>query len=341
MTDRSENRSALSAPTWGTTVLVLAAIAVGALLGLLGPELGASLSQGIDPTLLAIVGLLFFEVRLGAVKQSVMSPRVIALAWAANFLIIPFIGYAIAALFLSGQPLLFTGLVIYFLAPCTDWFLAFTRMAHGDTALGAALLPMNMLTQLLLYPLWLLLFTSHTGVVDFQTIPDALLSWFVTPFIAAQILRWGLSRILVAAAFDKTCAWVGAAIPILTAALVLQIFAANITVIATHFEAFGLVLAAIFCFFVITYGVAEGLSRLFNLSYRHQVVLAMTTAARNAPLMLAVTAIAIPDQPLVYAALVIGMLVEFPHLAGLKQVLLSRVTGQKGAAGQPGSATSS
>ncbi|MEM9878313.1 MAG: arsenic resistance protein [Pseudomonadota bacterium] len=341
MTDRSDSSGALSGPTVGTTVLVLAAIAVGAVLGLSQPDLGASLSQGIDPTLLAIVGLLFFEVRLGAVKQSVMSPRVSILAWAANFLIIPFIGYAIAALFLSGQPLLFTGLVIYFLAPCTDWFLAFTRMARGDTALGAALLPINMLTQLLLYPLWLLLFTSHTGVVDFQTIPNALLSWFVVPFIVAQMLRCGLSNVLSAAAFKKICAWVGAAIPVLTAALVLQIFAANITVIATHFEAFGLVLAAIFCFFVITYGVAEGLSRLFNLSYRHQVVLAMTTAARNAPLMLAVTAIAIPDQPLVYAALIIGMLVEFPHLAGLKQVLISRVAGRKGPAGEAHSTPSS
>ena len=38
--------------------------------------------------------------------------------------------------------------------------------------------------------------------------------------------------------------------------------------------------------------------------------------------MLAVTAIAIPDQPLIYAALVIGMLVEFPHLTALKHALL-------------------
>ncbi|MEM6357949.1 MAG: arsenic resistance protein, partial [Pseudomonadota bacterium] len=50
----------------------------------------------------------------------------------------------------------------------------------------------------------------------------------------------------------------------------------------------------------------------------------ITTAARNAPLMLAVTAIAIPDQPLIYATLVIGMLVEFPHLIGLKQMLLAK-----------------
>ena len=54
----------------------------------------------------------------------------------------------------------------------------------------------------------------------------------------------------------------------------------------------------------------------------------MTTAARNAPLMLAVTAVVIPDQPIIYAALVIGMLVEFPHLTALKQALLARAARQ-------------
>ena len=49
----------------------------------------------------------------------------------------------------------------------------------------------------------------------------------------------------------------------------------------------------------------------------------MSSAARNAPLMLAVTMAALPDQPLIYAALVIGMLVEFPHLTALRRLLLS------------------
>lgn len=50
-------------------------------------------------------------------------------------------------------------------------------------------------------------------------------------------------------------------------------------------------------------------------------MLLMGIAARNAPLMLAVTMAAIPGQPLIYAALVIGMLVEFPHLTMLQRML--------------------
>ena len=43
--------------------------------------------------------------------------------------------------------------------------------------------------------------------------------------------------------------------------------------------------------------------------------------ARNSPLMLGLATVAFPNQPLVYAALIIGMLVEFPHLTILSRLL--------------------
>lgn len=39
---------------------------------------------------------------------------------------------------------------------------------------------------------------------------------------------------------------------------------------------------------------------------------------------LGLTTAAFPGQPLIYAALIIGMLVEFPHLTALKYLLLHR-----------------
>ncbi|MEM6588267.1 MAG: bile acid:sodium symporter, partial [Pseudomonadota bacterium] len=158
MTDTT-NTAASAAPGFGVTALCLGAIALGAILGLGTPAVGQGMAAGIDPTLLLLVGLLFFELRLRSVVTGLGNLRFIGLAWAANFMIVPLIALAVASLFLSGQPLLYTGLLIYFLAPCTDWFLSFTRMARGDTALGAALLPINMVTQLLLLPVWLWLFT--------------------------------------------------------------------------------------------------------------------------------------------------------------------------------------
>ena len=81
-------------------------------------------------------------------------------------------------------------------------------------------------------------------------------------------------------------------------------------------------LLAVFVFFVITAFIGEGISRLFGLRYPEHALLTMTTAARNAPLMLAVTMAALPGEPLIYAALIIGMLLEFPHLTALRHLLV-------------------
>ncbi|MCH2066090.1 MAG: hypothetical protein MK208_02550 [Shimia sp.] len=312
----------------GVAALLLGAMLAGASMGLLSPTTGDTASNWIDPTLLLMISLLLFELRPKSIVQGFGNLRFLGLTWVANFLIIPFIGFGIASLFLSGQPLLFTGLVIYFMSPCTDWFLGFTRMARGDTALGTALIPINMLTQILLFPVWLWLFTRHTGLVDFASITGTLAEWFVVPLIAAQVLRFALDKLLPDASFQFVVRWVGHIVPVVIAALILQIFAANIGVIAAHADAFATILLAIFLFFVATFILGELLSKFAGLDHPKHALLSMTTAARNAPMMLAITAVAIPDQPLILAALVIGMLIEFPHLTALKQILL-RQAGQQ------------
>lgn len=309
---------------FGTSALFIGAIALGAVLGLSVPNADETFSQGIDATLLALIFLLFFELRLGATVKAFGNIRFLAIAWCANFLIIPVIGFGIASLFLSGDPLLFAGLMLYFLAPCTDWFLGFTRMANGDTELGAALIPINIITQLLLFPVWLWLFTKNTGLVDFTTMPDLLIQWFVLPLLAAQTLRFVFEKVVPSEAVDLIFRRTSQCVPFVLAALIVQIFAAHSGVLAIDFKVFTLLAVAVCLFFIATFLAGTGLSRLFRLDYPRRALLSMTMAARNAPLMLVLTAVAVPDQPLVLAAIVCGMLVEIPLLTALKQMLLNR-----------------
>lgn len=311
-------------PAAGAAVLLIGAIAIGSLVGLAAPATGEILSSGVDPTLIAMISLLFFEVRLRNVLHAFGNLRFLSIAWSANFLIVPVIGFAIASLMLPDEPLFFAGLMIYFLAPCTDWFLGFTRMARGDTELGAALIPVNMLTQLMLFPLWLWLFTQHTGLIDFAAMPGILVQWFLLPFLAVQALRFVLEKLLPDGLFERIMDLVGHLIPLVLAALILQIFAGHIGLIATQLQVFGLIALAVFLFFAVTFIVGEQLARIGALGYPQRALLTVTMAARNAPLMLVLTAAAIPDQPLILAAIVFGMLIEIPHLTVLKQVLLRR-----------------
>ncbi|MEM1073420.1 MAG: arsenic resistance protein [Pseudomonadota bacterium] len=314
---------------FGTAALFLGAILLGAVLGLSIPSAGETLSQGIDATLLIMIFLIFFEMRFEAIFQAFAKVRFLVIAWSANFLIIPAIGFGVASLFLSGEPLLFTGLMIYFLAPCTDWFLGFTRLAKGDTELGAALIPINMVTQLLLFPLWLWLLTRNSGLIDLETMPSMLMQWFVLPLLAAQVLRFALERLVPLEQADLVLSWASRLVPFVLAALIVQIFASHVSVLVVNPKVFAVVAVAVCLFFAATLLVGEGVSLLGRLEYPQQALLSMTMTARNAPLMLAFTAVAIPHQPLMLAAIVCGMLVEIPLLTALKQFLLNRYTLRK------------
>ena len=309
---------------FGTTLILLAAILIGSFIGNFSPASSHALSNYVDPLILALVSLLFFEISFRSLAGARYHLRFLSIAWVANFILIPLIGWGIASLFLSGKPLLYTGLLIYFIAPCTDWFLGFTRLAKGNTSLGSVLLPINLISQLLLFPVYLALFAGGKAGIDPAGIVSTLWQWFLIPFLSAIALHWILRKILPAEIFRKILTLTSALTPFVIAALVACIFAGNITAILENASAFLIIIAAVFVFFLVTYFLGEILSHRFRLAYPEHALLTMTTAARNAPLMLGLTTAAFPDLPLIYAALIIGMLVEFPHLIALKHLLLRK-----------------
>lgn len=304
------------------TVLLVGGISLGATIGYLSPAAGDWLGGQIDITLLILITLLFFGVRFDAIMRSFGHLRFISIALVANFLIVPLIGYGIASVLLPDYSLFMVGLLIYFMSPCTDWFLGFTKLANGNVALGTALIPINMLVQLMLYPLYLQLFTNNIVQVDPDIISSTLLQWFLQPLLFAIALHYLLSLLLKPAVFNQILETVDQVAPWIIALLVMEIFASNITVIMQHSHVFSWLLLGIFIFFVATFLLGEIISGLSKLRYPEHALLTMTIAARNAPLMLAVTMVALPDQPLIYAAIVIGMLLEFPHLTALRYMLV-------------------
>lgn len=306
-----------------TSLLLIIAIIAGALLGFFAPVTGEWLGNHVDYTLLVLVGLLFLGVRFSALSHAVKNLRFLTIALFANFVAVPLIGYGTASLFLSAHPLFMVGLVIYFMSPCTDWFLSFTRLAEGNVALGTTLIPINMTVQLLLYPFFLQWFTQNTVQVEAITIGSTLLQWFLLPLLVAVMAQQVLRLLLTPDNFESLLEKADHATPWVMALLVMQIFASHTPIILEHSTVFFWVLLAVFSFFFLTFLLGLGLSYLFRLRYPEQVLLTMTIAARNAPLMLAVTMAALPGLPLAYAALAIGMLVEFLHLTVLRSLLLN------------------
>jgi ACR3 family arsenite efflux pump ArsB len=301
-----------------STTLLLFAIIFGSLLGIASPNISDTAGDFIDPTILVLVFLLLFEVPLKGIFKGVTNVRFIGIAWVVNFVIIPAIGFGIASLFLENESLFYTGLVIYFMAPCTDWYLGFTRLAKGNVELGAALLPINMVTQLVLFPIYLLVFDT---VVAYKIDLTVLFEWFLQPLLAAIVLRFLLNRFI-----KKLLLICSHLIPLVLTLLVGQIFASNIHYLIAHLSIVPLLLLAIFTFFIITYILGEVVAKVAKLAYPEHCLLLFTTGARNAPLMLGLSMVVLPNQPLIYVTITIGMLIEFPHLIALKAILLKRLS---------------
>ncbi|MGO1849165.1 arsenic resistance protein [Microbacterium sp.] len=305
--------------SWFTTGLLLAAILAGSLLGGLAPDIAESVAGFADPLILLLVGALFFTLCLDGLSVLRRAPRTVLLALGVNFLAIPLVASPLTLL-LPNEALRL-GVLLYCLAPCTDWFLGFIRLAGGDTVTGAALIPVQMLLQLLLFPLWLAVFAGTQAEPTITSAGATLLTWFVLPAAIGLGLRLILRLAPSARLRSRIVDIVDRAIPAIIAAVIVAIFAGNVTTILANPTDFAWVLLVVFVFFIATYLLGEGAARLFRLRYEAHAVLTMTTSARNAPLMLALTTIALPDQPLVHAAIILGMLIEFPHLTVITQLL--------------------
>lgn len=313
--------SPLSRPG-SATALFAAAILAGSLLGALAPTAGSTVGSFADPLIVLLVGILFFTLRLEGLSALRRAPRVVALAIGINFLVIPLIAWPLTALLPSDA--LRLGVLLYLLAPCTDWFLGFTRMAGGDTTVGAALIPVQMTLQLLLYPVWLSIFAGQSAALVFDSAAATLLTWFALPSGIALAVRLLTRFALPVGARSALYSAADRAVPFVIAAVILALFAGNVETIVSDMSSFAWVLLVVFVFFVITFGIGEAASALWRLSYPERALLTMTTSARNAPLMLALTTVALPDQPVVAAAIVLGMLIEFPHLTVLTHVMRRR-----------------
>jgi arsenite transporter len=221
------------------------------------------------------------------------------------------------------------GLFIYFLAPCTDWFLGFTRAAKGDTAIGALLVPINMLTQILLYPFYIYLFTNSSVPMQIHGVVESLGMLFVLPLCCALIGRYLVAR-YGSKKVDKVVNFMtDEGVFLFLFVLIFVIFVSNIGTLVQNAQYLPMMILAIIIFFITSFFIAEFASKFFNISHPKKVLLTFTTAARNSQLMLGITAALFPGQPLLYAAIIIGLLVEFPHLIIITQIFINKHRKQK------------
>src|SRR5690606_23694375 len=91
--------------------------------------------------------------------------------------------------FLSELLPIWIGFVMLMVTPCTDWYLVFTGVAKGNIPLSTSVLPVNLILQVLLLPVYLMLFFGASGNVELKSLVESILLVLLIPFAAALLVR--------------------------------------------------------------------------------------------------------------------------------------------------------
>ena len=136
----------------------------------------------------------FLEIPINNIKKSFKNANFTIASLIINFLWTPLFGYFLGSLFLNGNIDVWIGFFMMILTPCTDWYLVFTKIAKGDLTLSLSILPINLVLQIILLPIYLVIFFSSGNTMEYAQLLYSLLIVIVIPFVLAQIIKFILNN---------------------------------------------------------------------------------------------------------------------------------------------------
>ena len=305
------------------SLVILFMVALGILLGQIG-FVQEYVEYLITPFLMVMLFLVFLQIPLKDILKSSKNLKFTLTAVIINFIWTPFLIFILGKIFLANYPELLIGYIMLMVTPCTDWYLIFTGIAKGNVALGSSILPLNLVLQLVLLPVYVFLIGGNS--VDMNTIDlvKGVVSTLIIPLVCAILIRKIILNKISQEDFDekvatKACDYQGY---FLNAAIV-SMFASQGKILLENIQVLLILLIPVLLFFIINFCVGRLVGKVMKLSYEDNVSLNLTTLARNSPIALAIAVATFPDKPLISLALIIGPLIELPVLFIIAKILLN------------------
>ncbi len=146
-------------------------------------------SQIIIPLLALMLYATFLPIPLKDFRRGLGNLRVTLVSLIVNFIWTPIFAWVNGAILLANNPDFRVGLLMLMVTPCTDWYIVFTGVAGGDVALATALLPLNLLLQVILLPVYLLIFAGRLVQINPIELLQSLFWVLFVPLLIAAISR--------------------------------------------------------------------------------------------------------------------------------------------------------
>ncbi len=301
------------------TLIIFFAVIIGIGIGQV-EQIRDNAESLIVPLLVAMLYITFLQIPIEEIKKAFKNIKFTYTSVMINFVWTPILAWLLAMVFLGGNPSLYIGFIMLMVTPCTDWYLIFTGIAKGNVALSTAILPLNLILQVILLPIYLLMFGGTTGVIELSFLVESILIVLFMPLALAFLTKMVLrnKRQLRENLLSNL-----SVLPISFLSLaIVAMFASQGQLMLDNLDLMWQITIPILLFFIVNFFVGQKIGQLMQFPNSDRTSLSLTTLARNSPIALAIAMTAFPDQPLIALTLVIGPLLELPILAIITQLLL-------------------
>ena len=278
------------------------AIVAGVATGRLAPGLGPGLERVINPVLGALLYVTFLQVPAKDLLRSARDSRFLAAALAVNFVVVPLVVAAMFT-FLPADQAVRTGVLLVLLAPCVDYVIVFSGLAGGSSERLLAATPLLLIAQMLLLPVFLLVFLGSdlADVVEVRPFVEAFIVLIVIPLALAWATQAWAARQRAGALVSHAMAAV--MVPLMAATLFVVV-GSQVPKLGDDATEVAAVVPFYVLFLVVMAFAGWGVARLFRLDPAAGRAVVFTGATRNSLVVLPL-ALALPDRLSVAAAVVV------------------------------------
>jgi ACR3 family arsenite transporter len=318
-------------PVW-----ILAAMAVGLLLGRLLPGLAGALdavkigsvSLPIAVGLLVMMYPVLAKVRYDETRRVISDKRLMVTSLVINWVLAPAFMFALAWIFLADLPEYRTGLIIVGLARCIAMVLIWNDLACGDREAAAVLVAINSVFQVVAFgalgwfylqvlPAWLGLETT-SAEFSVWAITASVLVFLGIPLVAGFVTRMLGERRLGREGYEATVLpkigpW--ALYGLLFTIVIL--FALQGDTITSEPLNVARIALPLLVYFAVVFSASLLTGRTLKMGYPRATTLAFTAAGNNFELAIAVAIATFGVTSGQALAGVVGPLIEVPALVGL------------------------
>lgn len=285
------------------SLFIIGAALVGLLLGQ-STGLGGVSAGLVEPFLMALLFFVFLSVEGQKLREAFKNVRFTLTATLVNFVWTPVFAFLLGLLFFGESADMRIGLLMLLVTPCTDWYLVFTSLAKGNVALGASILPLNLLLQIVLLPVYLMVFFGGSASIAGGSALPSIAIVLLVPFALAFVCKLLVWRKLIVLCLAVAC-----------------MFASESESLFERPDMLLKMLIPLVLFYVVNFMLVRWVGRRLCLSGYDLIPLSFTTLVRNSPLALAIGIAAFPNRPLISLALVVGSLIELPSLAVIARAI--------------------